>query len=340
MGGGAAEMAYVVRWLVLVGVVLVGLAPTSAVAATAVTVTVRTTPQLAGVRFVFDGEAAVTGADGTARFTGAHDFAGHTLAVDERELALNGRQFMFARWAGQRDPDQAFRRTVQGLPLRRDYTVTAAFTARFRVTVRCVDQDGRAVPRGRVPYVTVRSDTGHTRRLPVGQPVWLDGLLPVYRKSVLTSRTVGYALLSADAYGTNTVDAGRQRFKPASDQEVVFRTPFHDLTVSARDAVFGSGAGRAARVTLPDGSVREVPFGTGRAATLRDLPHGQYEVEVTGGEGLRAVQQVRLSRTQSVRVRVVSRADLALAAGTGGVLAAGLLLIGRRMRGRRGGERG
>ncbi|MFF4501709.1 hypothetical protein [Streptomyces sp. NPDC001401] len=333
-------MAYIVRWLVLVGVVLVGLAPSPVAAVTAVTITVRTTPRLAGVPFTFDGQTAVTGADGSVYFTGAHDFAKHALAVDDHGLASAGRQFTFSRWAGQRDPDQAFRRTVQGLPLRRDYTVTAAFTARFRVTVRCSDQGGRAVPRGRVPYVTVRSDTGHTQRLPVGQPVWLDGLLPVYRKSVLTSRKVGYALLSADAYGTNTVDAGRQRFEPASDQEVVFTTPFHDLTVSARDAVFGSAAGRAARVTLPDGSVREVPFGTDRAATLRDLPHGQYEVEVTGGQGLRAVQQVRLSRTQSMQVRVVSRDDLALAAGAVGVLAAGLLLVGRRLRRRRGGERG
>jgi hypothetical protein len=330
-------MAYVLRLLVLAGVVLVGLSPTRAAAAPAVTVTVRTTPHLAGVRFAFDGRTVVTGADGTAQFTGAHDFAGHTLAVDDRELSSTQRQFTFARWAGQRNPEQAFRRTVEGLPLRADYTVTAAFTARYRVIVRCVDQTGRPVPRTRVPYVTVRNDTGDTRRLPVGRPVWLDGLLPVYRRSVLTSRTVGYALQSAEAYGANTVDAGRQRFRPASGREVTFVTPFHDLTVSARDAVFGSAAGRAVRVRLPDGAVHEVPFGADRSATLRDLPHGQYEVEVTGGQGLRAAQQIRLSRTQSVQVRVVSRADLALIAGVLVLSAAGLLLIGRRLRRRRGG---
>jgi hypothetical protein len=90
-------------------------------------------------------------------------------------------------------------------------------------------------------------------------------------------------------------------------------------------------------VTLPDGSVRAVPFGDGRTATLRDLPHGQYEVEVTGGNGLRAAQQIRLSRTQSVQVRVVSRADLAVAAGVLAMVAIGLLLAGRRLRRRRGG---
>ncbi|MFF4347193.1 hypothetical protein [Streptomyces sp. NPDC001530] len=327
------------RWLALFAMVVLGgcLLPTPAFAASKVTVTVRTEPQLAGVRFVFDGRTAVTGANGTARFTGAHDFDGHTLTVDDSELGSSDEEFSFSRWAGQRDPDQAFRRAVEGLPLRADYTVTAAFTARYRVTLRCVDQDGKAVPRALVPKVTVRSDTGRTQRLPVGRPVWLDGLRPVYRKSVLTSRRVGYVLLSADAYGTNTVDAGRQRFRPAEVREVTFTTPFHDLTVSARDAVFGSAAGSTARVTLPDGSVRAIPFGDDRTATLRDLPHGQYEVEVTGGNGLRAAQQIRLSRTRSVDVRVVSRADLALAAGMLATVALGLLLVGRRLRRRRGG---
>ncbi|GHF44520.1 hypothetical protein [Streptomyces griseosporeus] len=334
-------MAYLVSRLLLLGAVVVaavaGLVPTPAAAATPVTVTVRTTPQLAGVRFVFDGRAAVTGADGAVRFTGGHDRAGHTLGVDDGGLSFADRRFSFARWAGQRDPDQAFRRTVGGLPLRRDYTVTAAFTARFRVTVRCVDQDGTAVPRERVPYVTVRADTGQTLRLPVARPVWLDGLLPVYRRSVLGSRAIVYSLQSAVAHGANTVDAGRQRFAPARVRQAVFTTPFHDLTVSARDAVFGSAAGRAARVTLPDGSVRQVPFGADRTATLRGLPHGQYRVEVTGGRGLRADRLVRLSRTQTVRVRVVSRADLAVAGGTVVLFAAGLLLAGRRLRAGRGG---
>lgn len=322
------------RWLVFLVVVLgsLVLVPAPALAAPPVTVTVRTTPRLAGVPFVFDGRTAVTGTDGVARFTGAHDFGGHTLKVDDSELGSGGRKFAFARWAGQRNPDQAFRRTVEGLPLRADYTVTAAFTARFRVTVRCVDQDGRAVPRERVPSVTVRSDTGHTRRLPVGRPVWLDGLLPVYRKSVLSSRRVSYVLLAADAYGANTVDAGRQRFRPAEERSVTFATPFHDLTVSAQDAVFGSAAGSGALVTLPDGTVRRVPFGTDGTATLRDLPHAQYEVEVTGGKGLRAAQQIRLSRTQAVQMRVVSRVDLVLAVGTVAAVAVGLLLVGRVLR--------
>ncbi|MER5179143.1 hypothetical protein ABT009_12380 [Streptomyces sp. NPDC002896] len=326
----------------LVGSGCLGATSAPAVAAPgarSVTVTVRTAPQLAGVRFLFDGHEVRTGADGVARFTGAHDFADHTLSVDDSGLGEAGRKFRFVRWAGQRDPDQAYRTTVAGLPLRADYTVTAAFTARFRITVRCVDQDGRPVPSDRVPYVTVRSDTGRTRRLPVGRPVWLEGLLPVYRKSVLTSRKVGYTLVAADAYGTNAVDAGRQHFSPAADKDgkVVFTTPFHDLTVSAQDAVFGSPAGRAARVTMPDGSVRTVRFGDDRVATIRDLPHGQYVVEVTGAKGLTAAQQIRLSRNQAVELRVVSRTDLGLAGGAVLGVAGGLLVVGRRLRRQRGG---
>ncbi|MBO1330985.1 hypothetical protein [Streptomyces sp. VRA16 Mangrove soil] len=298
-----------------------------------VTITVRTVPALAGARFTLDGQEAVTGADGAVRFSGPHDFDTHTLRVDDSRLAAEGRRFTFARWAGQRDPDQAFRRTVRGLPRRADYTVTAAFTGRFRTTVRCVDERGRTVPAGRIPRVTLRADTGATVRVTVGRPVWLDGLLPVYRKSVLTVRRVRYALVDAAAYGANTVDSGRQRFVPARGAaEVVFTTPFHDLSVSGRDAVFGSHAGRRVRVVLPDGSVREVGFGTDRTAVVRDLPHGRYDIEITGAQGLGARQSVRLSRDQAVRVRVVSRADLLLAGGALLVFAGGLLGVGRLLR--------
>ncbi|MEV3858786.1 hypothetical protein AB0J38_31300 [Streptomyces sp. NPDC050095] len=309
---------------------------TTAQAARTVTVTVRTVPALAGARFAFDGQVAVTGADGVVRFSGTHDFAPHTLTVDDSQLTYKDRRFTFARWAGQRDPDQAFRRTVRGLPRRADYAVTAAFTGRFRTTVRCVDDRGRAVPAGRIPRVTLRADTGASARVPVGRPVWLDGLLPVYRKSVLTVRRLRYALVDASAYGANTVDAGRQRFVPARGaDEVVFTTPFHDLSVSGRDAVFGSHAGRRVRVVLPDGSVRTAGFGADRTAVLRDLPHGRYDVEIIGAEGLGALQTVRLSRDQAVRVRVVSRADLLLAGGAVAVFAGGLLGVGRLLRRRK-----
>jgi len=158
--------------------------------------------------------------------------------------------------------------------------------------------------------------------------VWLDGLLPVYRKSVLTIRSIAYSLQSVVVDGTNTVDAGKQRFTPARDRAVTFVAQFHDLTVSAHDAMFSGAVGSAAKVTMPDGTVRTVRFGPDHTATLRELPRGHYRVDVRAG-GMTAGQEVRLSQDRVVDVQVLSRRDLAVVAAFALVIAVGLVLAGR-----------
>ena len=56
---------------------------------------------------------------------------------------------MFLRWAGQRDPNQAFRPTVNGLPMRADYTVTASFATACPVSPRLVEENGTPLPTAR-----------------------------------------------------------------------------------------------------------------------------------------------------------------------------------------------
>lgn len=293
-----------------------------------VTVTVRTVPALPGVRFTFDGVRITTDAHGRASYTGAHDFAGHSLALTDTAIDTPHRRYRFARWAGQRDPDQAFRPSVEGLPLRADYTVTAAFSARFPVTTSFTDQRGKPVPAGRITSVTVKSDAGGSRELPPGRTVWLDGLLPVYRKSVLSTRTISYSLQSVVVNGTNTVDAGRQRFTPARAGRVAFTTQFHDLTVTAHDAVLSDPVGSAAEVTLPDGTVRTVPFGRDGTATLSGLPRGHYQVGVRA-RGMTTGQELLLSRDRAVDIQVIGVRDLAGAGAGLVVVAVGLVLAGR-----------
>ncbi|MGI5403923.1 hypothetical protein ACQEVG_31610 [Streptomyces sp. CA-135486] len=330
---GALAVRVVVAFMAALAVWAgVAVTPTYAAPRRSVTVTLRTTPVLAGVRFVFDGRVLTTDARGITSYTGSHDFEPHRLELGSTSLTTGTARYRFERWAGQRDPDQAYRRVVGGLPLRADYTVTAAFTAGFQVVLRCVDQQGRPVDGGRITSMTVRSDTGHLQEVPVGRPVWLAGLLVVYRRSQLTTRQLTYSVQTAMSAGTNTVDAGRQRFTPARSAEVVVTTPFHDLTVTARDAVFAGPAGSAVKVTLPDGSVRTAPFGADHRATIGRLPRGPYQVGILGASGQAATQQVRLSRSQKVELRVVSRLDLATAAGGALLMAAALLLAGRLLR--------
>ncbi|MFF4014326.1 hypothetical protein [Streptomyces sp. NPDC001843] len=307
-----------------------------------VTVTVRTVPVLSHVRFTFDGTQLVTDSHGQAEYTGSHDFDEHALTLTDAAINTRNRHYRFARWFGQRDPDQAFRPSVTGLPLRADYTVTAAFSARYPVTTSFTDQHGTPVAAGRISSTTMKSDTGSRIEVPPGRTVWLDGLLPVFRDSVLTTRTISYSLQSVMVDGTNTVDAGKQRFTPAASGKPVFVTQFHDLTITAHDAMLSAATGSAAEVTMPDGTVRTVPFGKDGRATLRGLPRGHYAVDVKAG-GVTAGQEVRLSKDREVDVQVIGDEDLAGAAVLLLATAVGLVFAGRsaaRRAARRTGLRG
>jgi hypothetical protein len=305
-----------------------------------ITITIQTVPAMPGVRFTIDGTRLTTDARGRASYTKRHNFDAHTLTVVDTLVSTPQRRYAFARWAGQRDPDQAFRPTVTGLPMRASYTVTAAFTVLYPVSASYVDQSGRPVDPARVTLATVRGDDGTLIDLPSAGVVWLAGQTPTYRKSTLRVQEVSYTLQRVLVSGAD-VALGRQRFAPATTPRPVFTTQFHDLTVRAHDAIFGTRRGAGATVTYPDGRQAFVPFGADGTATLTDLPRGTYRVDVPGA-GTALTQQVRLSRARAVDVIVVSPLDLATVGGLGLLVAGGLLLVGRaglRRRIRRGARR-
>jgi hypothetical protein len=294
-----------------------------------VTLEVRTVPALPWLRLRFDGVELRTDQNGRALIRRSHDFAGHSLGLVDNEVSLGDRRYTFARWAGQRDPDQAFRPDVTGLPMRASYTVTVAFTVRFPVTPSYVDQHGVPIDPARISRVTMKSDTGQLVDMPRAGTTWLDGLLPTYHKSVLANRPVSYSLYALMVNGTNVVDAGRQRFQPTRERAPTFKGAFYDLTVQATDAMFGDPVGTAAVVTYPDGSVHSRPFSSDRSVTLTDLPRGHYKVAVNANNGVVMPEELRLSKNRAVQVRVVSRASMVLLCVVGVLLSAGLILIGR-----------
>jgi hypothetical protein len=294
-----------------------------------VTLTVRTVPPLPGIKLTLDGQPQWTDDWGYANWTQEHNFAAHTLTLVDAKVELPDQHYRFTRWAGQRDPNQAFNETVTGLPMRRNYMVTAAFTVQYPVGAKFVDNKGRPLDPDRISAVKIRSDTGQVMDLPKTGTVWLDGTQPVYRKSELVENDVSYSLQSITVSGTNIVDAGRQRFSPAKGASVTLAGQFHDLTVRAHDAIYqGSVAGQA-RVTCPDGTVQTVPLGPDHTATLHNLPRGRYSVTVVSGGGLVLADEFILSRDKELDLPVVSRADLGTIGVAAVLVAVGLLLAGR-----------
>jgi hypothetical protein len=286
-----------------------------------ITITIRTVPSLPGVRFVFDGTPMVTGAQGSTSVTEQHNFSAHTLTLTDTQLSASGRKYSFVRWAGQRDPDQAFRPTVQGLPMRANYTVTASFAIMCPVSPRLAQQDGAALAATRVTQITLRNNLGQPATLRPSGITWLPCSWPVYRDSLLSSTDLQYSVQSMLVSGTNTVHIGVERFKPSRTQSPRLTGYFYSLTITAHDAIFGSAVGSYALLTMPDHTVRRVSLGTRHVATLSNLPQGNYQVEIKARGASVPAQTLRLSKDQTANLAAVSRGDIAV---VGGALLAGL----------------
>jgi hypothetical protein len=262
-----------------------------------------------------------------------HNFSQHTLRLLDSTVVQHDRQYRFIRWAGQRDPDQAFRATVHGLPMRADYTITAAFSVLCPVTPRFTDQHGRVPGPPQIAQVTVRSDVGQSASLRPSGTTWLQCSRPVTRGSTLRSQEVQYSVQSVMVSGTNVVHAGIERFWPARTRAPRIVGYFHNLTITAHDALFGGGAGREALVTLPDHTVVAQRLGPGHAATFSNLPQGSYQVRVKAGGAIVSTQTLRLSKDVTVDLTAVSPIDLVALGGGLFVAVVGLpLLSGSRRR--------
>jgi hypothetical protein len=297
-----------------------------------ITITVQTVPPLANVHFTFDGKALTSDAAGRASYTQEHNFFKHSLTLVTTSVDLPDRRYRFARWARQRDPNQAFRTSIDGLPMRANYTITAAFSVQYPVSAAFVDQNGHSLDLSHVSAVKIKSDAGEILDFPKSGAIWLPGQIPNYRNSAMVVSDVSYSLQSIVMSGTNIADAGRQRFVPAKAPAVTFTGQLHNLIVTANDAIYRDTVGSTAVVTYPDGSVRTVPFDSDHTATLSSLPRGTYKVSVKGSRGIVLEEQVGLSRDKVLTVGVLTVGDLMTIGVAGLMLASALLLIGRLRR--------
>lgn len=299
-----------------------------------ITLTIQTLPALPHVQFRFDGRPVVTDASGEASYTEPHNFDQHTLTLLDTSIDTRGRHYHFARWAGERDAADAFRAAVNGLPMRADYTVTAAFTVQCPVRPRFTDQDGKALDPRRISRVTLKSSAGRQVNISATHPSWLDCAQPAYRDSMLTSNDMKYAAQAVMFAKANIVYAGVERFSPREQATPTFVGYFHDLTITAHDALFGDRIGSYALVRMPNRAVRRVALGRGHAVTLDHLPQGNYQIDVRAGGAIVSAGSFRLSRTKTVNLTAVSAPDLATVGG--GLLLAGgglpLLTTTRRRR--------
>jgi hypothetical protein len=296
-----------------------------------ITITVQTAPPLASVRLVVDGNTLTTDAAGRAQYTREHNLDKHALTLLDTLVDQPDRHYRFTRWVGQRSPDQAYRPNLTGLPMRADYTITAAYTVAFPVSSAFVDDHGTPIGGERISEAKLAADNGQTFDVPATGPLWLDGSVPVYRGSKLSATEVSYALRSMVVDGAASSDGGRQRFQPAKTTNPSFTVRFNTLTVVAKDALFRNPVGDQVTVRSASQAVRTAPLSSKHATTVSELPNGPYSVDVRA-RGVVLDGELNLSKDQTLNVLVITRRDMA-AIGVGLILlAAGLLVIGRRTR--------
>lgn len=297
-----------------------------------ITLTVKTVPALPDVQFTFDGVELVTNAQGVASITQRHDFSAHTLGLRRTEVDVPGRRYTFLRWAGQRDPNQAFRPTVHGLPMRADYTVTASFATACAVSPRLVEQNGTPLTAGDVSRITLLNSLGQTVNMNPAGTTWLPCGWPVYRDSLLSSRSLQYSVRSVLVGGTNVVRAGVERFSPSQTSRPKITGYFYALTITAHDAVFGGALGNYALVTMPNRTVRRVELGSRHTATIGGLPLGDYQVRVKAGSASVSAVTMHLSRDETADLTAVTRADILIVCVALGIGVAGAPLLSRTRR--------
>lgn len=306
-------------------------AVTTAAPAPTATLTVTTVPVVAGLRLKFDDVTATTNASGTAAFTAERNQDAHTLTVLETRRETGDTRYIFSRWAGQRDFSQAFTPTLDSVTTRTKNTITAVFTVQRAISPQVVDQEGRAVGQDRVSEITARSSTGATVSISPTGKTWLESSNVIYRSSVdLEVASLSYSWQSVLVDGSNVIDSGRQSFSPAETTAPRVEAQFHDLTVTAHDALFGFPTGAEVVLTFPDETVQVAPLGESGAAVFRHIPRGTYQAVVRAGPAIVNSEHLRLSRDITVAVPVISILDLIVLTVTVALIAIGVLLIGRR----------
>jgi hypothetical protein len=293
--------------------------------------TIRTVPALPGIAFLFDGNPVVTNRAGVASVTQRGDSGLHSLGVVPFTLPSGSRRYRFSRWEGEGDAAQAGRITLSAPLMRRNSTLIAGFTVLCPVTLRFVTQDGEAVSPSEVSLVTLRSSTGTQVGFSPRGITWLACRQPVDSGGGLRLVAVSDVVHGIVISGANAAKTG-QSIQPGVTASPDLVAYFHDLTITAHDAIFGNTTGDVALVTLPDHAVRHVPLGPGHSVTLEDMPQGSYRVSVAAGHAIVFGEDVSLSRTATVDLTVIGVADVAV---TGGPVVIGVLcflLLSRKRR--------
>jgi hypothetical protein len=289
-----------------------------------------TVPPVPAAQFTVDGQALVTDERGVARIPLPPAPTGHEVRLVNPVMNGPESTTAFGRWYGHHDEEQGFTPILSALRVDRRVKIVAAFEVSRTMRLAFVDQAHRPVDPARISSVTLRSDTNHLSTTTGSEPVQLVAVRPVPGDRSAVAKQASYSVQNVTMDGANVVNVGEQRFRPSQGPPVLeVVVLLRSVHLQVTDWMLGTPAPATVAVTAPDGRQRQLPTDAGGVLALQNLARGTYTL-FPGGHPYAVPQELALSRSQFVTLKVLTYADVAIIAVVV-VAAAGLLIVvGRR----------
>jgi hypothetical protein len=284
------------------------------------TVIVETVPATPGVSFLLDGATFTTDAHGRGTSPVA-DLNGVDLRLRASTSQATGSTVAVLR-VSRLKPAAPFQRHL-----------VAALAVSRPVSLTFTDPAGQPVPSDRVSEVQLDGG-GSTVKVTGAQladPVSLLSARGKLVDGVVKPQQVTYSVTRVTLDGGNAVFAGQQRLNPNSASDWPISVSVFDVTVTARDVLFGSRVTSTAYVSRPDGGRSAVQLSRGRPTVLRSLVRGGYTL-TTQAAVVGANTNILVSKNSDVELRVVTLLDAVVLVLLLIGMAVSVVLVGRRRR--------
>jgi hypothetical protein len=314
---------------VLVLLATVALPAEASAAPSTRTLEIVTVPPMPSARFSLDGQVLTPDDKGIVKLVMPRGPDKHRLELATPRLEDATGTIHFVRWFGQSENDQGFTPILTNLVMSHNRRLQAAFQSSRTIRYDFVDQAHNRVEPARVTALTLRSDSGQTQTLRGVQEVRLTGFRPVQEGASAVAKDVTYYLQSVEIDGANVVNTGEQRLVPNRAASATFVVLLRSVRFQVRDLLFGGPMGARVDLTYPDGHTTSLNTAEDGDVAVADLARGKYRVGVATA-GYTSDQEIVLSRSQYVELRVLSYVDMAVIGGVLLLAAAALVLLGRR----------
>ncbi len=287
-------------------------------------VQIRTVPRLAGIQFSFNNQILVSDANGEVQFTVDHIGTYHVEVLPVVQQDNSNVHIGFYRWNDDvYVPYREFK-------IPRHHILEAGFLLSNPVNLDYSDQANQPVDPARISLVSMRTGgTNYTLKDPTRG--WLPANRIVHRVgSALESIPAIYYIENVTIDSSNVVNESQLRYQVHPNDTWPIKLFLFSAYLSARDALFHFPIESRILLEFPDGTKKELPFGSsGAVIKVASLPRGHYYATVKGAGGIAPRMPLALSRDQHFVALVISRLDLGILFGIPALIALVLLLIGR-----------